>query len=563
MVFSLLRGPAGPTFGAPNTAGGPVAQEAPFIYKYTALNGSPPAGPQITTAVSGDFLICSSGRYTLDFYDTANASFYPLQRRFQWKRNGVNIPGAFGQTYSATDADSGNALTCVVYAATVENPSGGSYFTSTNSVSITGTRDPLLVYSDNFEYLGAFRLAYGVGARPLFESNKQYNLAWNPAGDSGRGTFIVDANSLGGQPTGTCEVAPPRLPGLAIDYKTTVDPTGLSRGTLIQGPVDQNGWADNAAYIPTDGNGVTKNGAIVYNGKIYRAASYFYPGIADQVNSHAAFSLTLSSTPLGVSPVKATGYVSPRTFAGSMAEIPNVSVGGVNYRTALGGPVIGGAVSLAVISNGNGSYGLASYVFDPSGIDTSAAVTANVLLKYADNQLWDTSNEIFPNPIMPLSSAYPDDNSPKIIPKGTRSLLFVGEQGAGGRKYGTGNTVYTVTYNGSSYNYRIYDPNGADNGFHTYPYFYTVMGIDLADLKQVKDGLAAPDSVKPYTKWHITIPYTSADAENDSSPFGQMIDGVYSPSERTMFIAVRTKYTGFSDEGEIVMHGFRINNAVL
>jgi hypothetical protein len=248
-----------------------------------------------------------------------------------------------------------------------------------------------------------------------------------------------------------------------------------------------------------------------------------------------------------------------------MAVIPNVTVGGTNYRTVLGAPLIGGNVGAATVDVGQCSHGFAAYTFDPSGIDSSLNVTAKVLLKYSAGQLSRTSNnpgKFLPNPILPLSSGFVDDNVPKIIPNGTRSLLFFGIQGIGGYSYGSENNLVTVDWRGQTRQGRIYENSQFGNGFHSYPYYFTVFGFDLEDLKKVNDGTLQPDQVKPNAKWHFTLPYTQASTASGSEALTVMFDGVYAPSERTIFLSVRTKYSGAEDEGEAIIHGFRVRNAV-
>jgi len=65
------------------------------------------------TAETGEELTCSSGTWTPT----------PLSYGYRWRRNGTNISGALSNTYTLTEDDEGQSITCMVEAVASSSPS--------------------------------------------------------------------------------------------------------------------------------------------------------------------------------------------------------------------------------------------------------------------------------------------------------------------------------------------------------------------------------------------------------------------------------------------------------
>ena len=248
MVFSLLRGPAGPTFGAPNVSGGggsgPVLLTAPSIsafsgsastvgsllyvnpavwqnqlpYELTGTVSSFSAtemylGPSASSTPGyyvGMWLVCITGSTQADNFSqpsaviqsynagtktatvtawgggspTAGNTFkiiksFPVDRKWQWFRNGSAIANQTSGSYTTQDADIGASIAVSEIAGfisdsntglTPENPSVTTTATS-SSLTISGSTNANLVYNDDIQYIGSFRLPdAGTGNRstPFF-----------------------------------------------------------------------------------------------------------------------------------------------------------------------------------------------------------------------------------------------------------------------------------------------------------------------------------------------------------------------------------------------------------
>jgi hypothetical protein len=552
-----------------SASSGPTLITSPYIYEYTDQKGTPPGGANITTTTVGKLLICRFGNYTLDLDDAANTDRYPLQRLYQWYRNGVAISSAIGTTYPVVAADSGNSITCIETVWRVASPTVFTSFTSANAVVPSGTRDAALVYQDNLVYLGAFRLPNNRGAYASdFEGpGRNINAAWNAAGDSARGSLFIDS-FYNGSYVGTAEVAPPRNVDGSIKFQTSSDPSTLDRGTFIQTPADVNEWARNTTYFPADANGVLPLGKLIYNGKLIASASYYYDGVDPQLNSHVTRPTTLATNNFtnvaGVRATSGTFSVSSRAFGGKMCLIPSTTVGGVNYQTALGGKALTGVSGGATVATGPVSYSMGSAAFDPDQLTSANPVTAYPLVMYSASNgtfgslgLNDGSGYL-PNPIFQLSQGFQADKAFQLIPTGTRSLLFGGVMGDGGTVYGSpGGDLVNTTFRGANVTAKIYDPNSSGSGFHSYPYRHKIFAYDLADLALVKAGSKSLESVQPYARWDIVLPNTTGDVTVAQNPIG-----VYNSNDKILLFGVVTIYGNYIYEGDMVVHGYQITNAV-
>jgi hypothetical protein len=127
------------------------------------------------------------------------AGQYPVQRSWQWYRNGSPISNAVSGTYTTVQADSGSSISVQETAfflnpsnngITYEAPHDTSVSTSA-AVSVTGSVDSNLVFSNNIQYLGSFQIQSGIFNDSL---GKGKVLALNPSASSGSGrSFLCSA----------------------------------------------------------------------------------------------------------------------------------------------------------------------------------------------------------------------------------------------------------------------------------------------------------------------------------------------------------------------------------
>jgi hypothetical protein len=393
---------------------------------------------------------------------------------------------------------------------------------------------------------------------------RNVNAAWDASGDSSRGSLFVDSY-VNGAYVGTAEVSPPRNVDGTINFVTDPNPANLPRGSLLQAITDVNEWARNTTYFPADANGVLPLGKVIYNGKLVESAAYYYDGINPQVNSHASRPKTLATNNftnvVGVRATSGTYSVSSRAFGGKMCLIPSTTVGGVNYQTALGGKALTGTSGMATVATGPVSYSFGSAAFDPDQILTNNPVAAYPLVMYASQSLaLSDGSGALPNPIFQLSQGYQADKCFQAIPFGTRSLLFGGIMGDGATLYGSNGGLVSggVTFRGvSGVSCRVYDPNGGGSGFHSYPYRMKFYAFDLADMAQVKAGTKALDSMQPYARWDIVLPYSNGDEAVSNNAWC-----VYNSNDRILLIGRPVSYGSYTYEGDMVVHGYRVTNAV-
>ena len=124
----LLGPPAGRSYGAMNGSV-PPASQVPGLANYLANVFTQPPAPVNTAAPTvsgtpgvGQTLSCQPGTWT-----------QPATDAYQWSRDGVAVAGATAQSYAATTADGGHALSCAVTA----TDSAGSATAGSAPVTVT------------------------------------------------------------------------------------------------------------------------------------------------------------------------------------------------------------------------------------------------------------------------------------------------------------------------------------------------------------------------------------------------------------------------------------------
>lgn len=539
---------------------------------------------------------------------------YPVQKRHQWIKNGVDIPGAIGLSYTPSTAGNYQVRETAFFVNSQLVEQDRSV-TLTPAVSITGSRDPALVYWDNLEYLGCFTTPdYDAGNNDIFAYGGP--IAFNPAGNNGQGSLFVRGhvyqNRVG-------EISIPPQNTWATNSSATVP-----KGTLLSAQTyDPLEGQLNTSGI-TSGGGILIGGLHVYNNKLIITAHGDY----SSGNSAAWFwqrPLDLSITgqlqgPFSVSD-RLTSDTYPRNnqrcFAGYMASVP------AELQTKLGGTVICGLSAQSIVSNTSDGPAIAG--LNPADFDTAAArrgtVTAasqtlltldlaassninfyrnwaalctngpgtsrtgtgritdyDPITKIATITGWSTAPVagdtwiIIPPIAAKAMSMYATGQLQDGTATSYNGISFSGYQGIfnwtarriGGTvvpngtrsvlvfgKAGNGPYKYTISSQASGgYKYFSNTLNTDTPGEKAYPYYNRCWAYDVNELEQARLGNILPGNVKPYAVMNFVFPFAGSQNTSD-------INGVtYDPSTSRIFLT-----TFGLPYGNLAIHVYRVTNA--
>lgn len=306
----------------------------------------------------------------------------PIQRTWQWQRNGVAIPNAVGGSYTITDADSGANISVVETAGFILEDTSWGYktipagksatSTSATVLANTNSADAKLVYSNNLSYAGSFKLPdAGTGYLSI-------------PGYAGWGTAIKANGAspstlyIGGHiyDQGAAELAIPlSLTNPYVDYSSLVT-ASLVYPANPATALPRVPYTVDLATIGVDPvNGVKPYGMYANNstGKLYFSAANFYTYSSLQLVFRRPISLADTNQANLEGPFFFDGF-SPRWSSGWFCGVPSTPVtnrNGVstNYRTALGGDMLASLCGLSVLSAA--SNGATATVFSDSDITTA------------------------------------------------------------------------------------------------------------------------------------------------------------------------------------------------
>jgi len=511
---------------------------------------------------------------------------YPIDRRYQWVKDGVDISGAIGGSFTPYTAGSYQVRETAFY------PSTSTLTTTTTSapVVITGTRDSALVYADNLIWQGCF---YAPALYPNPELGYGGTIAYNSAGNGGLGSLFVSGNQ---QWIGEISIPTP-----STSLNSVPSASLLNTATLVD-PLE----GQRSTSGITSGSNIVLSGMLVDNGKLILAAHGDYA-----VDSSAAWfwrrPLNLATTGQVEGPFAVTDSVfrdNPRCYAGYMASVPTA------LQTKLGGPIIAGLSAQSIVSNTSDGPTFAS--FDPTNFTSAATnvkrgtfvaatsttmtlssgtsmssvndfyvgywllsadgatgsrkiiayngttkiatvgsswnstpttgswvlippISAKALAMYTDGQLQSSTNAAYPyiwdwtcSPI----GGY-------VIPDGTRSVLAFGTGGNNTFVYSSPNQVRSGI--------KCYDPSNQGTGEHNYPYFNRCWAYDANELEQVRLGNILPGNAKPYAVWNFNTSILNGSGFNGAA---------YDPTSNRIFV---TNNSG--PYGLIVVHVYTVSNA--
>ncbi len=335
--------------------------------------------------------------------------------------------------------------------------------TCLSTFAVSPEQRPLVQKAD-LTFLGAFALPQGDYGSSRFGYGGQGVTHYFDS-VTGKHTLFMEGHAW--YPGNVAQIEVP-TDNLLIKSK---DWSSLNQATVLQNFSDvTDGHLDEIGYSPF------VYGMLVYNNRLVIAASSYYDGASEQVNSHGVSGLNLSITNdfQGFYPM--TGVATPRSKGGYMTTVP------LEWQTLFGGPALTGKGCLSIISNN--SCGPCATVFDPDDVGSENPVPGNTLLFYPlAHPLADPSsqNELFNLTTHMLGIAFPN---------GSRSVLFFGRHGYGPYCYGIGGETGECP-----------DPCDESHGTHAYPYRSQVWAYDANDLMQVKNGVKQCWEIQPYTYW--------------------------------------------------------------
>ena len=373
----------------------------------------------------------------------------------------------------------------------------------------------LLQLSD-FSYVGAFRLP-SAGANSDDFSFGGMPVAFNPGANS---LFI------GSHRGGVAEVTIPTPIGSAVVAELPV----AAYRQLFADPTE--GHLSQIA-----GDGVSIDGLLVSDGRLYGTAFIYYDALNSQTVSHYSRSLDLIERSFrgmySVGEKGKTGFVS-----GYMAAVPP------EWQASLGGVAITGQCCIPIVSRT--SWGPAAFAWNPASLGTSNPLPVMPLLYYTSDHAtlgtWAGSS--------PTYGATTAMGGVAII-AGTRTALFIGRNGTGPFCYGNGTSERQLAgsrgLDGEVY---CYDPVSSDKGQHAYPYNYQIWAYDLNDLAAVKAGRKKPWEPKPYGTWPLDLRIPAAVTQ---------IGGVgYDPVRQRLYLSqMQADQDGYAYRP--LIHVFQIN----
>ena len=301
---------------------------------------------------------------------------YPVQRDFQWYRDGVAIPNAIHTMYTAQAADIGKDLTVSETAWSISSSNNGRIYAgptattvSTSApVTVTGTApSSTLVFQDNVSYLGSFALpATMAGAETKFSVEC---IGLIPAAYSANGSSCLSVSlySPGPQFIGRADVSIP------ASFSTSSSFAALPVATVVRSSADVYGGQATITGLGT-ASGLTSGTDYRTNGiyNIYGSSN----GLVTQVGTYTpetsgyfwrrSIDIT-SSTVEGpftvIDPVR--GQLKARPNAGFMTKVPAV------WQATLGGDIIAGIGNISTV--GSSSDGPAAICFNSSNISAAIA----------------------------------------------------------------------------------------------------------------------------------------------------------------------------------------------
>lgn len=229
-----------------------------------------------------------------------------------------------------------------------------------------------------------------------------------------------------------------------------------------------------AEINPRDPNSKKVGGIHVVGDSLLLTAYSDYDAEHSARASHFVRSVDLAAEDTVRGPIR-VGSLGIGFTAGYFTPVPEA------WHAALGGPVLNGQCCLNIITRT--SYGPSVSAVDPAAIlPMKGTARAVALVAYPEGRAalgpWDGD----------YSDKTPFNGTSRVrgvvLPQGTASVLFFGDQGTGPFCYGDGTTCR--------------DPERTDQGNHAYPYRAQVWAYNAHDLAAVHSGRRRAWDAKPY-----------------------------------------------------------------
>jgi hypothetical protein len=294
---------------------------------------------------------------------------YPVQRKFQWLRNGIPIDNAVGTAYTTQPGDIGTAISLKENAWYINQTNPGIMVeipivtaqAVSSSIVVTGSPDAELVYQDNLTYVGSFRLT----SPPVSDGHQSiayggHGLTINPNGYNGQRTMLsVGHPSL----SYAGEISIPAL-------GRNTDPAQLPASTLVRPATNLIDPTEGQLFSSGIAGGTSPESLglqiIPGSDKMLVTGLNWYSQNTYDVFWRRPADLTVLNQVEGPFIIIDPGsQENPRWTAGWMCNIPAA------YQTDLGGNMLASLSGLSIRSSA--SNGPSAIAFDTADIDSALA----------------------------------------------------------------------------------------------------------------------------------------------------------------------------------------------
>lgn len=378
-----------------------------------------------------------------------------------------------------------------------------------------------LIYSENLEHIGAFRVPQsnlgGDSKQPGSIAFGGSCIAYNSKNDS---LFMFGH----GREKLLLELKIPKL-------KKTNKINELKFAKCITPPTQimpQENWNMLTERGSEIGNGGAPSGLLIYDKYIVGSAFAYYDAMYEGARSHFIIKRDFINREMGftefhkvgVNPVKQNmpngGFV-----GGYMAKVP------VAWQEILGGSALTGQCCIPIIHRT--SFGPSIWSFDPMKIGYDDPVPAKMLIGYPEGHAklggYGDEPSLYFNKSTEINGV--------VFPVDTDSILFFGRHGLG--ITGKGDSCYGIGTNDRSLHQQknneginyCYDESSIYKGTHGYPYIYQVWAYDSNELKKVISNEKKPWDVLPYAVFELKLPFKTKEAKIIGAAYDEKRNRIY------------------------------------
>jgi hypothetical protein len=301
---------------------------------------------------------------------------YPLQRDYQWYRDGVAIANAVHTMYTAQAADIGKNLTVKETVWKISSANNGRTYegpttsTSTTSAAVTITGSApgnTLVFQNNVSYLGSFALPSTIAGSATASGVTSAGIVPAAYSANGNSSIVVSYWKTGPEYIGMAELSiPANLSSSSSFASLPVANVTRSSADVFNGQGTRSG--SNTASGLASGTDFATNGPF----NIYSSANSLVAQVGVYTQQQAGFvwrrnanvSVTTVEGPFTLIDT-AKDQTNSRSNGGFMTKVPAA------YQASLGGDVIAGIGYVAQV--GASSDGPAAICFNSANITSTVA----------------------------------------------------------------------------------------------------------------------------------------------------------------------------------------------